>query len=153
MWRIAGSLRMAALNDAFHDPAGWDAFKATVKPKQAHAFAWVQANDQRVSSQVAERHLLPDHHSSAALDQPLGAVRDMLDARSFTLRNKRRTTTMLGLVREHLNGVDNERQYATLLRTCLDAHHGMAPGQRGSYDEGTSRRTPAAQRQLSSLQQ
>lgn len=38
-----------------------------------------------------------------------------LDARSFVLRNQRRTTAMLGLVRLHLNGVDNAGRYAALL--------------------------------------
>jgi hypothetical protein len=44
-------------------------------------------------------------------------VRDYLDARSFVVRNQRRTTAMLGLIRLHLKGVDNVGRYA-----CCYAH-------------------------------
>jgi len=57
-----------------------------------------------VATQVAVRHVLPSHHSTAALDTALGTVRDLLDSRSFVVRNKRRTNLALGLIRLHLNG-------------------------------------------------
>jgi hypothetical protein len=101
-----GSVRMTALNGAFRSPQGWAAFKATVWPKHANAYQWVQDNDAQVLAQVTARTLLPAHHSTAALDTHLGTVRDYLDSRSFVLRNQRRTTAMLGLVRLHLNGTD-----------------------------------------------
>ncbi len=50
-----------------------------------------------VANQVAVRHLLSVHHSTAALDTVLGTVRHFLDSRSFVLRNKRRTNLALGL--------------------------------------------------------
>lgn len=146
-----GSVRMTALNDAFRSPDGWAAFKDTVWPKHATTYKWVQDNDAQVRAQVAARHQLPEHHSTAALDAHLGTVRDYLDSRSFVLRNQRRTTTMLGLVRLHLNGTDSPARYATALRTWLDTHHGTPPGQRGGYDAGTSRRLPAAERRTASL--
>lgn len=146
-----GSVRMEALNDAFRSPLGWAAFKATVGLKQAETAAWVAANDAAVSAQVAVRHLLPAHYSTAALDAQLGRVRDMLDSRSFVLRNARRTTTMLGLVRLHLNGVDDTRRYTTVLRDWLDSQHGVAPPQRAGYDAGTGRHLEAHERLASSL--
>jgi hypothetical protein len=73
-------------------------------------------------------------------------VRDYLDARSFVLRNQRRTTAMLGLVRLHLNGVDNVGRYAALLRASLDDNRGIAPRQRVGYDIGTAVRGPAGLR-------
>lgn len=139
-----GSLRMTALNDAFRSPEGWAAFKATVGPKQAHAHQWVQDNDTQVLTQVRERARLPEHYSTAALDTHLGTVRDYLDSRSFVLRNQRRTTTMLGLVRLHLNGTDSPTRYAIALRTWLEAHQGTPAAQRSGYDLGTSRRLPPA---------
>ena len=114
-----GSLRMDALNDAFRTPADWAAFLRTIKAKQPAARAWLAANAAAVTNQVAVRHLLPPHHSTAALDQRLGRVRDFLDSRSFVLRNKRRTNLLLGLVRNHLNGVDSERRYIAQLRKHL----------------------------------
>lgn len=82
-----GSLRMSALNDAFRSPAGWEGFERTVTTKQAATTAWLAANADAVTVQVGTRHLLPDHHSTAALDAHLGIVRDYLDSRSFVLRN------------------------------------------------------------------
>lgn len=146
-----GSIRMNALNEAFHSPEKWSAFKATVWPKQAHAYGWVKANDEMVTTQVAVRRFLPDHHSTAALEAHLGKVRDFLDARSFVLRNQARTTTMLGLVRLHLNGHDDTRRYTELLRTWLDSNGGAGPHQRRGYDTGTSVRASQGQRQPSSL--
>jgi len=78
-------------------------------------------------------------------------ARDYLDSRSFVLRNQRRTTLMLGLVRLHLNGTDNPRRYAELLRSWLTDNAGNAPAQRTGYDRGTSRRLPAHQRVAGSL--
>lgn len=146
-----GSRRMDALNDAFRSPLGWDRFVRTITPKQAATSAWVAINAPAIAVQVGTRHLLPDHHSTAALDTHLGTVRDYLDARSFVLRNQRRTTALLGLVRLHLNGLDNVAQYAALLRARLDAGHGAAPPQRTGYDAGTSARTPAHRRLPASL--
>jgi len=146
-----GSVRMAALNDAFRSPEGWAAFKATVWPKHATTYQWVQDNDAQVLAQVTARTLLPEHHSTAALDTHLGTVRDHLDSRSFVLRNQRRTTTMLGLIRLHLNGTDSPARYATAMRTWLETHHGTPPPQRTGYDAGTSRRLPSVARQPASL--
>lgn len=120
-WR---SLRMTALNDAFHSPQGWAAFKETIWPKHAASFQWVEDNDAQVLAQINARPSLPAHYSTAALDAHLGTVRDYLDSRSFVLRNQRRTTTMLGLVRLHLNGTDNANRYANALRAWLETRQG-----------------------------
>ena len=95
------------------------------------------------------RHLLPAHHSTAALDQRLGRVRDFLDSRSFVLRTQRRTNLLLGLVRNHLNGADSERRYVAQLRAHLDQVT-VAP-QRSGYDTAAGPRTPAEDRLRASL--
>lgn len=147
-----GSKRAEALNEAFQTLAGWDKFAATVQhPKLVSSRTWVAANSDLVVHQVGPRHLLPQHHSTAALDVQLGTVRDYLDSRSFVLRNQRRTTLMLGLVRLHLNGTDDTRRYANLLRTWLTDRHGVGLPHRGGYDPGTSVRTDRTDRALSSL--
>ncbi|MBK5248052.1 MAG: hypothetical protein JJE50_01260 [Actinomycetales bacterium] len=146
-----GSARMTLLNDAFRSPDGWEKFAGSVWPKHANAWKWVSANADLVTTQVGVRHLLPDHHCTAALDAHPGTVRDFLDSRSFVLRNARRTTTMLGLVRLHLNGVDNTRRYSELLRAHLDARGGVPPEQRNGYDTDTSVHLPRAERQPASL--
>ncbi|MBC9733854.1 hypothetical protein [Nocardioides marmotae] len=142
-----GSMHMDRLNGAFRTLAGWEAFTASLQhPKLTASRGWAAANHDLVTVQTGPRHLLPDHHSTAALDAHLGTVRDHLDSRSFVLRNQRRTTLMLGLVRLHLNGTDNPRRYAELLRSWLTDNAGNAPAQRTGYDRGTSRRLAAHQR-------
>lgn len=147
-----GSMRMERLNDAFRTLPGWEAFTASLQhPKLTVSRRWAAGNHDLVTAQAGPRHLLPDHHSTAALDAHLGTVRDYLDSRSFVLRNQSRTTLMLGLVRLHLNGTDNPRRYAELLRSWLTDNTGTAPAQRTGYDPGTSRRLPANQRTTASL--
>ena len=148
-----GSVRMKALSDAFQSMEGWDVFRAIThrQPKLTAIRDWTAANDALVVSQAGVRGFLPDHHSTAALDAHLGTVRDYLDSRSFVLRNQHRTTLLLGLIRLHLNGTDNPRRYAELIRASLDAHGGHGPRQRRKYDTGTSRRLPRELRQPGSL--
>lgn len=148
-----GSVRMKALSDAFQSVEGWQAFRAIThrQPKLAATRAWTAANDGLVVSQAGVRGFLPDHHSTAALDAHLGTVRDYLDSRSFVLRNRDRTTLLLGLMRLHLNGTDNSRRYAELIRAWLDANGGHGPRQRRKYDTGTSRRVPRELRRPDSL--
>jgi hypothetical protein len=102
-------------------------------------------------AQVGPRHLLPQHHSTAALDVHLGSVRDYLDSRSCVLRNQRRTTLMLGLVRLHLNGTDDARRYTPVLREWLTAQRGIASPQRGGYDAGAGNRLDHDDRAVPSL--
>lgn len=126
-----GSVRMEALSDAFRSLDGWEAFHAITRhPKLTATRAWTGANDALVVSQAGVRKFLPDHHSTAALDAHLGTVRDYLDSRSFVLRNQDGTTLLLGLIRLHLNGTDNPRRYAEVLRASLDANGGHGPRQR-----------------------
>ena len=66
-------------------------------------------------------------------------------------RNQARATLMLGLILLHLNGTDNPRRYAELLRAHLDANAARAPQQRRRYDPGTNRRLPAQARLTPSL--
>lgn len=88
-------------------------------------------------------------HFTAALDQRLGRVRDFLDTRSFVLRNKRRTSLLLGPIRNHLNGVDIERHYLAQLRERLDRD--APPAQRAGDDAGAGARTAGAKRHVASL--
>lgn len=56
---------------------------------------------------------------------------------------------MLGLIRNHLNGVDVERLYLSQLREHLDRH--TLPALRAGYDPGAGPRTAGAQRRVASL--
>jgi len=137
------------LGSAFLRSEGWDELV-----EQADGFVHTEAwltDIAEVETQVAVRHLLPAHHSTAALDQALGRVRDFLASRTFVLRNKRRTNLTLGLIRLHLNGVDIERDYGTRLREHLDASGGVLPAQRSGKDTGAGPRTDRRHRAVPSL--
>lgn len=137
------------LGSAFLRSEGWDEL-VDQAVGFVHTEAWL-ASIAEVEAQVAVRHLLPAHHSTAALDQALGRVRDFLGSRTFVLRNKRRTNLTLGLIRLHLNGVDIERDYGTRLREHLDTTGGVLPAQRAGKDTGAGPRTDARDRAVASL--
>lgn len=137
------------LDTAFLRPEGWQELHQRTTGF-VHTQAWL-AGITGVATQVAVRHLLPPRHSTAALDTALGQVRDVLDSRSFVLRNKRRTNLALGLIRLHLNGQDLERDYNTLLRKHVDSAQGVLPRQRDGKDTGAGPRTARAQRVPASL--
>jgi hypothetical protein len=93
---------------------------------------------------------LPTYHSTTALRSALAHVSDILEPRSFGLRNKRRTNLALGLIRLHLNGVDIDRRYNQLLREHVESV-GELPRQRGGTDAGAGPRTDPAERMVASL--
>jgi hypothetical protein len=121
------------LSTAFLRTEGWEEFKGSLTQFPATR-AWVAGNDEKISAQVAVRHLLDSPRSTGALDTHLGRVRDFLDSRTFVLRNAKRLNQTLGLMRLHLNGTDYERDYLALLRKALDQANGWAPKQRTNAD-------------------
>lgn len=58
---------------------------------------------------------------------------------------------MLGLVSLHLNGTDDARRYANLLRSWRIDRHGVGLPHRGGYDPETSVRTDRKDRAQPSL--
>lgn len=150
--RIGGHLHYIRrrLGTAFLRSEGWDEL-VEESAGYASTQGWVTGIAPAVSAQVAVRHLLPQHHSTAALDMALGRARDFLDSRSFVLRNKRRTNVLLALIRNHLNGIDVERHYYQLLRDHLEASRGQLPAQRSGYDSAAGPRTDHAKRAAASL--
>jgi hypothetical protein len=121
------------LDTAFVRDEGWEEFSEFTKGF-FHTSGWVAGVSPQVPYQISVRHLLPRPRSTAALDTHLGTVRDLLDSRSFVLRNAARTNLMLGLIRLHLNGDDNEREYQKLLRLADEAAGGKVQKQRTGYD-------------------
>ncbi len=67
------------------------------------------------------------------------------------LRNKRRLNLTLGLMRQHLNGLDIARNYQTALRVHADRHAGVLDRQRAGRDPGAGPRTPTNLRAVVSL--
>lgn len=124
-----GSIRMDALNDAFHTSAGWAAFRATVTAKHAATSAWVAGVDARVAAQVAIRDQLPQHYTTAGAEAATARLKTQLQLRSFSLRNKARTNRMLDLARLHLNGLDDVGNYHRILRAAAERAGGRGARQ------------------------
>jgi len=129
-----GSVRMEALNGAFRDRAGWDAFTATITGKQAHTTAWVAGVRALVEVQTSTRHQLPEHYTTAGAEAAAANLKSMLEQRSFSLRNKDRTNHLLGLVRLHLAGRDDPGHYHRILRTAAETGGGRGAPQGRNRD-------------------
>ena len=122
-----GHPAMKLLNDAFHSPAGWRAFKKGVGGVGVEA--WVEAYDEVVTEQVKRRAELPAHHSTGAIDEHLAKVREFMEPRAFCYRNAERTNRLLELVRLRLNRCDDPVVYARAIRSHLAANNGRLPRQ------------------------
>jgi hypothetical protein len=129
-YQLAGdaSPEMALLNKAFRSEAGWLAFRemASSYPNLDY---WAATQHDQVGAQTRVREQLPAHYSVSAIEPPLSAIRAMLDARRFYLRNEARTNLLVGLMRLHVNGVADERSYAAIIRRTLEASAGSTPPQ------------------------
>jgi hypothetical protein len=142
-----GSARMTLLNDAFRGPGGWAEFCPSVWPKLVNSRAWVTANVDLVTTQVGGRYLLPDHHSTAALDAHLVPF-----VTSCTPVRSRRTTHGTP-PRCWVWSASTSTAWTTPAATpssCLDAKGGVAPGARWIRHRA-SVRLPWAERQPASL--
>jgi hypothetical protein len=111
------------------------------------AAAWVAEHGPAIAAQVARRHELPPHRSTAGAEAAAARLRKMFEARSFALRNARRTNLLLGLARLHLNNADDVQTYHRILREHAEANGGTAPRHqrtgRDSYAPGGTRATPS----------
>ncbi len=129
-----GSIRMEALNNAFRDRAGWDAFVATITDKQTDTAAWVAGVRARVEIQTSVRHQLPEHYTTAGAEAAAADLRAMLEQRSFSLRNRDRTNRLLALVRLHLTGRDDPSRYHRILRAAAEDAGGRGTPQGQNRD-------------------
>jgi hypothetical protein len=117
-----GSPEMALLNEAFHTPKDWRAFKKVMSGIGVEA--WVESYDELISEQVRRRAKLPNHHSTDAVDEELARVREFMEPRAFCYRNDEHTNRLLELVRLRLNRFDDPLIYARAIRAHLDAQGG-----------------------------
>jgi len=122
------SPEMALLNLAFRSEAGWLAFREMAR-SYPNLDYWAAAQHEQVRAQTQVRDQLPAHYSVSAIEPPLSAIRAMLEARRFYLRNAARTNLLVGLMRLHLNAVADERSYAAIIRHTIEASAGWTPRQ------------------------
>lgn len=137
---------MRRLDTAFRRSEGWEEFVA-VAGELGAAADWVAEHGPAIAIQVARRHELPPHRSTAGAEAAAARLRKMFEARSFALRNARRTNLLLGLARLHLNNADDVQTYHRILREHAEANGGSAARRqrtgRDSYAPGATRATPS----------
>jgi hypothetical protein len=136
------------LDTAFLCNEGWDELR-----DKADGYLSTQrwlAGIADVETQVAVRWLLPDHHSTAALDTALGRVRDFLDARSFVCGTSAEPTS-----RSTSSGSTSTAPTSNggTTRCCetINEHGGQLPRQRAGKDTGAGPRTAREDRVPASL--
>lgn len=143
-----GTALPSLLSDAFKSLKGWDAFAQAVaaEPAAASTRRWVRHWDKRMRVQTARRASLPAHYSTGALDPKLRDVRQMLDRRKWTFRNRTRLNLLLDLVRLHINRADDVTRWTSLIRAHLETNGGQSAYPRRmadpmSYDPATGNRS------------
>ncbi len=77
-----------------------------------------------MKTQTGRRASLPAYYATGAIEPKLATVRQMLERRRWTFRNRRRMNTLLELVRQRLNRTDDVTRWASLIRTDLEAGGG-----------------------------
>ena len=132
-----GHPTLEALKDAFKSPAGWEGFAAAVNadPSATNGQRWVKHWDRRMRVQTQRRSTLPPHYSTGALEPRIRDVRQMLERRRWTFRNRDRMNQLLGLARLRLNRQDDPRAYAAILRQHLDDNGGKPARSRRSLHD------------------
>jgi len=128
-----GSRRMKRLDTAFRRPEAWQEFVDSTQQLR-HAGQWASQWNARLSHQSAVRHLLPGHRTTSGAEAAAHQLKNLLEARSFSLRNATRTNRLLGLVRLHLNNQDDEGNYHRLLRAHAEQSGGHGQPQRLNRD-------------------
>lgn len=133
-----GHPTLDALRDAFKSLEGWETFADAVNadPSATHGKGWVKHWNSRMRIQTARRASLPPRYSTGALEAPIRDLRQMLERRRWTFRNRERMNLLLDLARLRLNRQDDSRTYAALFRQHLDDNGGKpARSRRSVHDQ------------------
>lgn len=77
-----------------------------------------------MAAQTKRRSSLPAHYATGVIEPKLDDVREMLERRRWTFRNRRRMNTLLELVRLRLNRTADVAVWASLIRADLEANGG-----------------------------
>lgn len=128
----------ALLNDAFHGPKEWQAFRTATQQSGGQALKkWVAYWDQIITSQTGLRRILPAHYSTGPLDRALDTIRQATESRKWTFRNRERMNQLLDLIRLRINRRDNPEAWAELIRQHLEANNGKPVRARQLSDPAT----------------
>ncbi len=106
------------LRQSLHSLAEWDALATAVRaePGWLSANKWVKPWDKRRRLQTARRASLPPVYANGAVEAPIKRVRQVLERRRWTFRNRERMNLLLELVRLAVLRADNASLYAADIR-------------------------------------
>ena len=142
------------LHQSLHSLAEWDAFATAVRAESGWVSAnkWVKHWDKRMRLQTARRASLPPVYANGAVEAPIKRVRQVLERRRWTFRNRERMNLLLELVRLAVLRADNASVYAADIRTHLLAYKGHPPRHyRKVYDSWGPRNGGKPQTRTNSL--
>jgi hypothetical protein len=90
----------------------------------------------KLRDQTARRPERPPVYANGAVEAALARVRQILEPRMYSYRNRARTNRMLELVRLSMLRADDISEYTTAIRSHLDAQHGhLQRSYRNLYDK------------------
>jgi hypothetical protein len=124
--------------DALLTEAGWDAFEAAVleQPKLLNICKWVLRWGPRLRAQAGRRDSRPPVYANGAVEAALAQVRNLMEPRMYSYKNRARTNRMLELVRLSMLRADDAAAYTAAIRAGLVSHDGhLQRGYRDVYDK------------------
>jgi hypothetical protein len=117
---------------------GWDRFETLVmeQPGLLNSRNWVAWSAPRLREQTLRRPERPPVYANGAVEAALGQVRQILEPRMYSYRNRPRTNRMLELIRLAQLRADDTTIYAAAIRAHLDAQNGaLQRSYRDLYDK------------------
>jgi hypothetical protein len=124
--------------DALTSEAGWDVFEAAVLERAGLRFVrpWVDRWGAQLRIQAGRRASRPPVHANGAVEAALAQVRNLMEPRMFSYKNRARTNRMLELVRLSMLRADDSAAYTAGIRAGLVSHDGhLQRGYRDIYDK------------------
>jgi len=112
--------------EALISEEGWDTFEETVmeQPTFLNTRNWVNRWDAKLRLQAGRRLDRPPVYGNHAVEAALAQIRQLMEPRMYSYKNRARTNLMLELVRLSMLRADDVSTYTSAIRTELDAQHG-----------------------------
>lgn len=109
------------LHDSLHSHVEWCNFEYAVQaqPELVNANKWVAHWSKRMRAQTARRASLPPVYGNGAIEAHIDRVRQALERRAWTFRNRERMNLLLELIRLRSLRADNATTYAADIRAHL----------------------------------
>ena len=124
--------------DALTSEAGWDAFEAAVLERPGLRFVrpWVDRWGSKLRIQAVRRADRPPVYANGVVEAALVQVRNLMEPRMYSYKNRARTNRMLELVRLSMLCADDSVTCTASIRAQLVSRQGhLQRGYRDIYDK------------------